>query len=191
MARTWSPELPTNYDDSALNLESRESESFGRTAVECTVIPEAIQNFLQTKSVWCELSRDVQDPIVLKAWKAWVSFVLIWPKLGWTLLQTSGATKSMKKLVLAIVLIASPAWAQTKLTPRRATARVDDCAPIGRTADGQLIYSLKCDNLPAPPAPPPLTEVEPPPEPAVQRSGLFGMSYEPSGTAPPSAPAGQ
>jgi aldehyde dehydrogenase (NAD+) len=28
---------------------------------------EAIQNFLQTKSVWCELSRDVQDPFVLKA----------------------------------------------------------------------------------------------------------------------------
>jgi aldehyde dehydrogenase (NAD+) len=28
---------------------------------------EAIQSFLQTKSVWCELSRDVQDPFVLKA----------------------------------------------------------------------------------------------------------------------------
>jgi len=28
---------------------------------------EAIQYFLQTKSVWCELSRDVQDPFVLKA----------------------------------------------------------------------------------------------------------------------------
>jgi hypothetical protein len=97
----------------------------------------------------------------------------------------------MKKLVLAIVLIASPAWAQTKLTPKRATARVDDCAPIGRTGDGQLIYSLKCDNLPAPPPPPPVAEVEPPPEPAVQRSGLFGLSYEPPGTAPPSAPAGQ
>jgi acyl-CoA reductase-like NAD-dependent aldehyde dehydrogenase len=28
---------------------------------------EAIHEFLQTKSVWCELSRDVQDPFVLKA----------------------------------------------------------------------------------------------------------------------------
>ena len=28
---------------------------------------EAIQNFLQTKSVWCELSSDVQDPFVTKS----------------------------------------------------------------------------------------------------------------------------
>jgi acyl-CoA reductase-like NAD-dependent aldehyde dehydrogenase len=28
---------------------------------------EAIQNFLQTKSVWCELSEDVQDPFVIRA----------------------------------------------------------------------------------------------------------------------------
>jgi acyl-CoA reductase-like NAD-dependent aldehyde dehydrogenase len=28
---------------------------------------EAIHHFMQTKSVWCELSRDVQDPFVLKA----------------------------------------------------------------------------------------------------------------------------
>jgi hypothetical protein len=94
----------------------------------------------------------------------------------------------MKKLVLAILLMASPAWAQTKLAPKSATARVDNCAPIGRTADGQLIYSMKCENLPAPP--PPQAEVEPPPEPAVQRSGIFGMSFAPPGTAPPTAPAG-
>jgi hypothetical protein len=97
----------------------------------------------------------------------------------------------MKKLVFAILLIASPAWAQTKLVPKSATARADPCAPIGRTADGKLIYSMKCENLPAPPPPPPQAEVEPPPEPAVQRSGLFGMSWAPPGTAPPSAPAGQ
>jgi hypothetical protein len=97
----------------------------------------------------------------------------------------------MKKLVFAILLIASPAWAQTKLTPKGVTARVDNCTPIGRTADGQLIYSLKCENLPAPPAPPPQAEVTPPPEePAVVRSGIFGMSYAPPGTAPPTAPAG-
>jgi hypothetical protein len=87
----------------------------------------------------------------------------------------------MKKLLLALLLIASPAWAQTKLTPRNTTARVDHCAPIGRTADGKLVYSMKCDNLPAPPSPP-QSEVKevpvPPPEPEVQRSGIFGWSYE-------------
>jgi hypothetical protein len=90
----------------------------------------------------------------------------------------------MKKLVLALLLVSSPAWAQTKLTPKSATARVDNCAPIGRTADGKLVYSMKCDNLPAPPAPPPQAEVkEAPapaaaPEPEIQRSGIFGWSYE-------------
>jgi hypothetical protein len=90
----------------------------------------------------------------------------------------------MKKLVLVILLVSSPALAQTKLTPRTTTARVDNCAPIGRTADGKLVYSMKCDNLPAPPAPPPQAEVTPPPAPAaapepdVQRSGIFGWSYE-------------
>ena len=87
--------------------------------------------------------------------------------------------KSMKKLIFAILLIASPAWAQTKLLPKSAAARVDNCAPIGRTADGKLVYSMKCDNLPAPP-PPPQAEIReaPPPEPEVQRSGIFGWSYE-------------
>jgi hypothetical protein len=90
----------------------------------------------------------------------------------------------MKKLVLVILLVASPALAQTKLTPKNTTVRVDNCAPIGRTADGKLVYSMKCDNLPAPPAPPPQAEVrEAPapaaaPEPEVQRSGIFGWSYE-------------
>jgi hypothetical protein len=90
----------------------------------------------------------------------------------------------MKKLVLIILLVSSPAFAQTKLTPKNATARVDNCAPIGRTADGKLVYSMKCDNLPAPPAPPPQAELkEAPapavaPEPEIQRSGIFGWSYE-------------
>jgi hypothetical protein len=97
----------------------------------------------------------------------------------------------MKKLVLAILLIASPAWAQVKLVPKNVTTRADPCAPIGQTADRQLVYSLKCDNLPAPP-PPPQVEVAPPPEPEVQRSGLFGLSSSPSGSAVvPVAPAGQ
>jgi len=96
----------------------------------------------------------------------------------------------MKKAVLAIILISSPAWAQTKSTPKNVTVRGDDCAPIGRTSDGQLVYSLKCNSLPAPPPPPSQAEVEPPPEPAVQRSPIFGMSYAPPGTPPPAAPAG-
>jgi hypothetical protein len=60
-----------------------------------------------------------------------------------------------------------------------ATARVDNCAPIGRTADGKLVYSMKCENLPAP-LPPPQAEIReaPAPEPEVQRSGIFGWSYE-------------
>jgi hypothetical protein len=45
--------------------------------------------------------------------------------------------KLMRKLVFAILLIASPAWAQTKLLPKGAPARVDNCAPIGRTEDRQ------------------------------------------------------
>jgi hypothetical protein len=86
----------------------------------------------------------------------------------------------MKKLAFVILLIASPALAQTKLVPKGVTGRADPCAPIGRTADGKLVYSMKCENLPAPPLPPPQAEVAPPPppEPEVQRSGIFGWSYE-------------
>jgi hypothetical protein len=89
----------------------------------------------------------------------------------------------MRKLLLALLLVASPAWAQTKLTPKGVTARVDNCAPIGRTAKGELVYSMKCENLPAPAPPPPEAEAReasppPPAESPVQRSGLFGWSYE-------------
>jgi hypothetical protein len=86
----------------------------------------------------------------------------------------------MKKLIFAVLLIASPAWGQVKLVPKNVASRPDICAPIGRTADGKLVYSMKCENLPVPP-PPPQAEVEPAPPPAqeqeVQRSGLFGMSF--------------
>ena len=50
----------------------------------------------------------------------------------------------MKKLVFAILLISSPAWAQTKLPPKSAPTLIP--APISRTADGKLVYSMKCDN---------------------------------------------
>jgi len=95
--------------------------------------------------------------------------------------------KSMKKIFLVILLWASPAWAQTqlapKVAPKGATAHVADvCAPIGKTAKGELVYSMKCDNLPAPPPPPQAEAREPAPaaapEPEVQRSGIFGWSYD-------------
>ena len=97
----------------------------------------------------------------------------------------------MKKLPLALLLLTSsimvvPASAQTRLTPKETSkaataARVDNCAPIGRTADGQLVYSMKCENLPAPvPPPPPQAEAAPAPpaQPEVRRSGIFGWSLE-------------
>jgi len=86
----------------------------------------------------------------------------------------------MKKLILVMLLLSSPAWSQTKPAPKAATARIDNCAPIGRTADGNLVYSMKCETLPVPPAPPPQAEARepPPPEPETQRSGLFGWSFD-------------
>ena len=86
----------------------------------------------------------------------------------------------MKTLILVILLLASPAWSQTKSGPKAAPARVNNCAPIGRTADGQLVYSMKCENLPVPAAPPPQAEAREAPalEPEAQRSGLFGWSYD-------------
>jgi hypothetical protein len=91
----------------------------------------------------------------------------------------------MKKILLVILLAASPAWAQTPLTPKAApkgAARVvDNCAPIGRTAQGELVYSMKCDNMPAPPPPPQAEAREAAPAapaPEAQRGGIFGWSYD-------------
>ena len=90
----------------------------------------------------------------------------------------------MSKYLLVLLLIAAPAAAQVKPTPRSSAAHLDFCAPIGRTADGKLVYSMKCENLPAPPPPPPqaeLKEAPPPvaePEPETRRSGIFGWSYD-------------
>ena len=93
----------------------------------------------------------------------------------------------MKTLLLIFLLASSPAWAQTQQVPAPKTqkstaARVDPCTPIGKTAKGELVYSLKCESLPASVAPPPApqAEVKPPPpaEPETRRSGLFGWSYD-------------
>ena len=67
----------------------------------------------------------------------------------------------MKKVLLGLLLIGSPALAQTQLVPgdtvkpaaKGAAARVADvCAPIGKTAKGELVYSMKCNDMPAPPS---------------------------------------
>ncbi|MCP3410095.1 hypothetical protein [Bradyrhizobium sp. CCGB01] len=90
----------------------------------------------------------------------------------------------MSRYLLILLLIAAPATAQVKLAPKTTAAHPDPCAPIGRTADGKLVYSLKCENLPAPPPPAPQAELkEAPqlvaePEPEVRRSGIFGWSYD-------------
>lgn len=95
----------------------------------------------------------------------------------------------MKKLLL-VLLMATPTSAQTQLTPsatsksvsKGAAARIDICAPIGRTANGELVYSMKCENLPAPS--PPQAKIEetttppPPPQPEARRGGIFGWSYD-------------
>ncbi|WP_439360989.1 hypothetical protein [Bradyrhizobium sp. DASA03007] len=90
----------------------------------------------------------------------------------------------MSRYLLVLLLIASPAAAQVKMTPKTTAAHPDPCAPIGRTADGKLVYSMKCQTLPAPspPAQAELKEVPPTataePEPEVRRSGIFGWSYD-------------
>jgi hypothetical protein len=88
--------------------------------------------------------------------------------------------KPMKKFMfLALLVVASPAWAQVKLVPKSVTSRVDPCAPIGQTADRKLVYSLKCGMLPVPPLRPQAElSPPPPPEPEIHRSGIFGLSYE-------------
>lgn len=106
----------------------------------------------------------------------------------------------MKKVAFAILLISSPAWAQAKQAPKSAAARTDDCAPIGRTAKGELVYSIKCDNPPAPPTPEVQAEPSPDPAPAppADSGGLLGrfpleglgtFGQTPPGTKPVAAPA--
>ncbi|MDB5503181.1 MAG: hypothetical protein JWR89_3083 [Tardiphaga sp.] len=53
------------------------------------------------------------------------------------------------RVLFCALVLASPALAQSKPP----VARADPCAPIGRTANGQLVYSMKCENLPVPVAP--------------------------------------
>ncbi|MBV9460867.1 MAG: hypothetical protein JO141_25640 [Bradyrhizobium sp.] len=92
----------------------------------------------------------------------------------------------MQKLIIVVVaasaMLSLPASAQTKLTPKNAASRADLCAPIGRTANGELVYSMKCDTIPPPPqarieeTAPPAPASPPPPQ--ESRGGFFGMSYD-------------
>ncbi|CCD87481.1 conserved protein of unknown function [Bradyrhizobium sp. ORS 285] len=97
----------------------------------------------------------------------------------------------MKRLGLIILVavqsaLTQGAWAQSAPAPKAAAKRAEACAPIGRTEDGKLVYSMKCESIPKPVAPvsPPQAAAQPAPEPAAepepetQRSGVFGWSYD-------------
>ena len=98
--------------------------------------------------------------------------------------------RPMKTTLLFLLLFAAPAWGQGQpmpiaKPPPKSAVRTDNCAPIGRTANGELVYSMKCDNIPAP-VPPPQARMEetapppaaPPPPRDEGRTGLFGWSYD-------------
>jgi hypothetical protein len=84
-----------------------------------------------------------------------------------------GSEGKMKSWLVAtaVVVAASPAWAQGLPKTGARAGRADACAPIGRTADGKMVYSLKCENLPAPPVAA-AAPVAPAAEPE-ERGGLF------------------
>jgi hypothetical protein len=58
----------------------------------------------------------------------------------------------MKKASLALVLLSSPAIAQTpNLAPAPPVDRIGNpvvCLPIGKTSKGDLVYSLDCRDIP-------------------------------------------
>jgi hypothetical protein len=94
----------------------------------------------------------------------------------------------MKRLGLMILVAAQVALTQAAMAQtaaKGAAKRADACVPIGRTEDGRLVYSMKCERIPKPvaPAAPPQAAAQPvepasEPEPETQRSGLFGWSYD-------------
>ncbi len=81
----------------------------------------------------------------------------------------------MNRLLAAVVFLsASPVFAIAK---EAKAAPADKCAPIGKLADGTLVYDMRCDNFPPVVANKPAEQV-----PAIRRTGIFGMSYT---SAPP------
>jgi hypothetical protein len=97
------------------------------------------------------------------AWQDW--------SIDRSILPTPGGMMNIQILIATLLLI-SPSWAQTKPS---VPVRTDPCAPIGRTADGQLVYSMKCEKLPVPVVPPQAAAPAPPLAPVVEeaRGGLF------------------
>jgi hypothetical protein len=53
----------------------------------------------------------------------------------------------MKKLAAMVLLLATPAFAQTP-----PAAKEPVCEPTGRTSKGDLVYSMECRNIPGLPA---------------------------------------
>jgi hypothetical protein len=51
----------------------------------------------------------------------------------------------MNRLAIAMLLLASPAFAQGPAAPDA----LRDCPPIGQTARGEMVYSLDCKALKA------------------------------------------
>jgi hypothetical protein len=51
----------------------------------------------------------------------------------------------MTRLAIAMLLLASPAYAQGNVMPDA----LRDCPPIGQTAKGEMVYSLDCKALKA------------------------------------------
>jgi hypothetical protein len=51
----------------------------------------------------------------------------------------------MTRLAIAMLLLASPAFAQGTAAPDA----LRDCPPIGQTAKGEMVYSLDCKALKA------------------------------------------
>ena len=49
----------------------------------------------------------------------------------------------MNRLAIAMLLLASPAFAQGTAAPDA----LRDCPPIGQTAKGEMVYSLDCKAL--------------------------------------------
>jgi hypothetical protein len=69
----------------------------------------------------------------------------------------------MRKIGLVLVLLSSPAFAQTpNLAPAPPVDRIGSpvkCLPIGKTSRGELVYSLDCRDIPI--APGVINEPEP------------------------------
>lgn len=86
--------------------------------------------------------------------------------------------KTAVTIVLVVVSGVPAVWAQTK-PPVAVDRRSEACKPIGRTEDGKLVYSMKCDAIPA--AAPKAAMTVPAPEapaPVVEedKGGLFGRA---------------